>query len=268
MIWEELTGPEFAAAVETCGRVCVLPIGVIEKHGDHLPLGQDTINIRAVALEAAKLEPMMVFPFYYFGQNTYAKCEPGAIAIRFDLLLQLLESVCDEISRNGFDKIVIFNGHGGNCNMLNYFCEKLLDAQKPYSVFVQFCTSAHHKAGYLEAGYDGHGGECETSLMSVIRPDLVKSMVAAEYGKSLEREAAFRKLNAHTPSWWYAKHPRMLAADTTPATREKGKLAFRDEAEGLAELVRLVKRDDTPGRLYREFHARSRRPLEPYPGDN
>ena len=265
MIWEELTGPEFAAAVETCGHVCVLPIGVIEKHGDHLPVGQDTIQVRATALAAAELEPMMVFPFYYFGQNTHAKCEPGAIAIRFDLLHQLLESVCDEICRNGFDKIVIYHGHGGNSNMLNYFCDRLLDAEKPYSLFVTECYT--HGGKFGEAKVDGHGGEMETSAMSVIRPDLVKSMVAADYGLPLEREAEFRKLGVKTPTSWYASHPRMLCADQTVATQEKGRRILAEEAEVLAELVRLIKRDDTPARLYREFHARCRKPLEPYTGN-
>jgi creatinine amidohydrolase len=62
MFWEELTAPEFAAAVEKCGRVRALPFGVIEKHGDHLPLGPDILHVRHVAARAAALEPMMVFP--------------------------------------------------------------------------------------------------------------------------------------------------------------------------------------------------------------
>ena len=136
MNWEELTAPEFEKAVAECGEVCILPTGVIEKHGDHVPLGMDAINAHEVAERAAAVEPVMVFPFYYFGQNTHAKCEPGAIAIRFELLHPLLESVCDEIARNGFRKIIFYNCHGGNLNMLNYFCEKMLDRQKPYMVYL------------------------------------------------------------------------------------------------------------------------------------
>ena len=97
--------PSRRARTRTAGGVCILPFGVLEKHGDHLPLGTDALTAHAIAVRAAEQEPALVFPLFYFGMNTHAKCEPGAIAIRFDLLLQLLESVCDEISRNGFDKI-------------------------------------------------------------------------------------------------------------------------------------------------------------------
>ena len=75
MNWEELTAPEFEKAVAECGEVCILPTGVIEKHGDHVPLGMDAINAHEVAERAAAVEPVMVFPFYYFGQNTHVKCE-------------------------------------------------------------------------------------------------------------------------------------------------------------------------------------------------
>lgn len=257
MNWEELTAPEFAAAVKTCGRVCILPIGVIEKHGDHLPLGMDTLHAQHAARGAAELEPCMVFPFYYFGQNTHAKCEPGAIAIRFELLHELLESVCDEIARNGFDKIMILNSHGGNLHMLNYFNEKMLDAEKPYSLYIYSNGTARSGAPCREAAYDGHGGEAETSIMMVLRPELVKGQ-AADYGLPQPRETAYRERKVQTPSWWYAKHPDMLAADQTPATVEKGRELFRLETERIAEVIRLVKADEEPARLYREFHTRCR----------
>jgi creatinine amidohydrolase len=62
MNWEHLTSPEFAAAVETSGGVCLVPLGVIEKHGDHLPLGQDVIYIHDVCSLAAEREPAVVSP--------------------------------------------------------------------------------------------------------------------------------------------------------------------------------------------------------------
>lgn len=260
MNWEELTAPEFEKAVAECGEVCILPTGVIEKHGDHVPLGMDAINAHEVAERAAAVEPVMVFPFYYFGQNTHAKCEPGAIAIRFELLHPLLESVCDEIARNGFRKIIFYNCHGGNLNMLNYFCEKMLDREKPYMVYLY--STYHGRArdrSIFEAEVDGHGGEFETSVMMAERPELVKGQ-PADYGMPLKREAPFRKTGAITPTWWYADYPGMLCADRTLCSAEKGKRFLEQQLEGLIELIRLVKRDDTPLELYREFMARCTRP--------
>ena len=65
--WEELTGPDFIAAIHQSQGVCLLPFGIIEKHGPHLPLGTDLINVRFVIEKAAQQEYAVVFPAYYFG---------------------------------------------------------------------------------------------------------------------------------------------------------------------------------------------------------
>src|SRR5690554_4628985 len=123
MLWEELTAPEFEKAREKAKGVCVVPFGVIEKHGTHLPLGTDMIIARRVAEDLAKEEPVVLFPYYYFGQIFEARHVPGTIAVKPDLLFGLLDEVCDEIARNGFDKIVLLNSHGGNPMLIKYFMQ-------------------------------------------------------------------------------------------------------------------------------------------------
>ena len=66
--WEEITSPRFPAAVEKAGGVCVIPMGVIEKHGPHLPLGTDMFEARETAFQAAQKEYAIVFPPYFMGQ--------------------------------------------------------------------------------------------------------------------------------------------------------------------------------------------------------
>lgn len=257
MKWEELTGPAFGKAVEECGRVCILPLGIIEKHGDHLPLGTDAIHAYHVACRAAEAEAAMVFPFYYFGHNTHAKCEPGAIAIEFELIEELLEAVCDEICRNGFNRIIICNGHGGNNHMLGNFNYRMLDAERPYMIYILSTAAGRHNATCLEAKIDGHGGEVETSVMMAMAPELVKGPIAG-YGLPREREMEFRRLKIETPTNWYSRHPEMLRGDQTVPSAEKGRELLKLETDALVELIRLVKTDDTPVKLYKEFHARCR----------
>ena len=60
MFWEELNVNDFAASVEKCKKVCIFPIGCLEKHGNHLPLGTDIYIARDVAARAAKLEEVML----------------------------------------------------------------------------------------------------------------------------------------------------------------------------------------------------------------
>jgi len=261
MNWEQLTAPAFAKAVTACGRTCVISVGVVEKHGDHLPIGEDAIIGHAIATRAAEIETAMVFPNYIFGQNTHAKCEPGAIAIPFALLHPLLEAVCDEIARNGFNKIIAFSPHGGNHSLLNLFCEKMLDAEKPFAFYhANICLAKIPGPRIGTASVDGHGGEGETSMMLALHPEWVTATRASDYGLPLKREAAFRDRAVMTPSWWYADHPGMLMGDQTEGTAEKGEKILERNVAWLADIIRTVKNDEVAPALYREFHGRCKDP--------
>ena len=101
---EDLTSPKFAKAVDLAGGVCVIPLGVIEKHGPHLPLGTDMYESREIAFAAAKTEYAVVFPPYFAGQINEARHQPGTIAYSSELLWKMLEESCRELSRNGLKK--------------------------------------------------------------------------------------------------------------------------------------------------------------------
>ncbi len=77
--WEELTGPDFIQAVHQAQGVCVLPFGIIEKHGPHLPLGTDLLDVRFAVLNAVHQEYAVIFPEYYFwpGLRSAASNSPG-----------------------------------------------------------------------------------------------------------------------------------------------------------------------------------------------
>ncbi|MGH9551210.1 MAG: creatininase family protein, partial [Terriglobales bacterium] len=66
--WEELTAADFRSAIQQAQGTCLLPFGILEKHGPHLPLGTDLLDVRYAALHAAAEEYAVVFPEYYFGQ--------------------------------------------------------------------------------------------------------------------------------------------------------------------------------------------------------
>src|SRR6185369_163161 len=134
--WEELTGPDFPQAVARAGGVCMLPIGILEKHGPHLPIGTDLLNVRKVSLDAAQQEYAVVFPAYYFGQIFEARHEPGTVAYSLDLQLKLLQETANEMSRNGCKKILIVNGHGGNESLLPLFAQSQLSSPRDYIVYV------------------------------------------------------------------------------------------------------------------------------------
>ena len=80
--WLELTTPEFVEAVGAVCGVCLVPVGVIEKHGDHLPLGTDSLVVEQVAEDAVAEEPALLFPTLHFSQIAEARHVAGTIALR------------------------------------------------------------------------------------------------------------------------------------------------------------------------------------------
>ena len=138
MLWEDIISNDFAEAVEKAKGVCVVPVGCLEKHGPHSPLGTDTIIAREVVCRAAELEPVCLFPDLPFGDLScgHPTTPCGTISLPMETEFLLLEQLCDQIGRYGFHKILIINGHGGNNAWLTAFLEQLGNKKKNYVVGV------------------------------------------------------------------------------------------------------------------------------------
>src|SRR5216684_3088719 len=175
-----MTAAEFQQGLQKAQGTCILSFGIIEKHGPHLPLGNDLINVRYAVQHGVEQEYAVVFPEYYFGQIFEAKHEPGTIAYSAKLQLELLQETTDEMARNGCKKIVIVNGHGGNNHLLPYFAQAQMAMPHDYVVYVY--SRGAYPAGRppMHTKVDSHAGESETAHVMVSRPDLVHMDRAAE----------------------------------------------------------------------------------------
>ena len=263
--WEELTAADFRAAIQQSKGVCLLPFGILEKHGPHLPLGTDLINVRYASLQAVQQEYALVFPEYYFGQIFEAKHEPGTIAYSRELQLQLLQETTDEMARNGCKKIVIANGHGGNEHLLPYFAQGQLD--KPHDYVVYVLDGERSLPGgppKKSAGIDYHAGENETSNTMVSRPDLVHlDRAASESGADQKRLTL--PDNLYTGIWWYARFPNHYSGDGSVATKELGEWNMKGFIGAIVEAIRAAKADDESLKLQKEFYEKSQHPLDTRP---
>jgi creatinine amidohydrolase len=261
---EELTSPQFVKAVEKAGGVCVIPLGIIEKHGPHLPLGTDLFEIREVATTAAKKEYAVIFPPYYIGQIFEARHQPGTIAYSHEMMWKMLEETCAELSRNGLKKIILANGHGGSTSFLQYFCQAQLASQKDYIVvmFRGGSESEYDKEieSLKKAKLDGHAGEEETSMMYFIRPDLVDQM-AIKSQSGLNQEKLKGLKNGYTGIWWYASYPNHYASDVAEPNKRLGELLIEKDATQLAALIKYLKTNNTIEELQNEFSRRAANPL-------
>ena len=264
--WEELTAPDFVKAIAQSKNLCLLPFGIVEKHGPSGPLGTDLLNVRYLTLQAVKQEYAVVFPEYYFGQIFEARQQPGTLAYSTELQLKLLTETMREMSRNGCKKILIVNGHGGNTNLINYFAQTQLDSPKDYIVYA-FSGLGGNQADVPAAaraskpGVDGHAGEGEESNVMASRPDLVHPERAGE-----ESGANLRRLDlptgVFTAIFWYASFPNHYQGDAAGANAARGAASIEFGAQRLANAIRAVKADQSGPRLQKEFFDAAQHPLD------
>ena len=255
--WEELTAGDFTKAIEKSRNTCVLPFGILEKHGPHLPLGTDLINVRYVAVNGAKQEYAVVFPEYYFGQIFEAKHQPGTIAYSAKLQFELLQETADEMARNGCKKIVIVNGHGGNNSLLPYFAQSQLASKKDYVIYVFSRPPYPPGRPEMHSKTDGHAGESETAHTMISRPDLVRSELAGSESGANQNRLDLPQ-GVYTGIWWYARFPNHYSGDGTVATKELGEFDMKAWTDAVAGAIRAIKADSIAPRLQQEFFERAK----------
>lgn len=262
---EELTSPKFTKAVVRANGVCVIPLGIIEKHGPHLPLGSDLFESREAAFDAAKKEYAVVFPPYFTGQIFEARHQPGTISYSNELMWNMLEETCKELSRNGLKKIILLNGHGGNTSFLQFFCQSQLAKREDYIVvlFQEGRDAVLDKEieSLKKAKLDGHAGEEETSMMFVIRPDLVDQQ-ALKSESGLDQDRLEKLPFGYAGIWWYAKYPNHFASDVNTPNKRLGELLIAKTGSQVAELIRFLKKDNTIQQLQEEFFNRADNPVQ------
>lgn len=256
--WDELTYSDWQQAMELANYTCILPIGILEKHGPGIPIGADLIKAREWASRAAEREYAIVFPDYFYGQINEAKHMPGTFSLPSSLTMELLEATVAEIGRNGFKRIVLVNGHGGNPQMLRYFVQNQLESTRDYAVYFYEPQLPDELWETMNAmrktdpdGYE-HGGENEGSEMLYLRPDLMHlDRSNQESGADLQRLQLSQ--NLYTGIWWYASFPNHYAGQAEFASKELGQLYTEGIIEDLVSALKEVKQDTMTLYLQKQY---------------
>jgi len=260
--WDELTAGDWPRAITESAATMILPIGILEKHGPHAPMGSDLIHVREWAARATKREYAVVFPDFFYGQINEARHQPGTFSLPPRVVWDLLEATCDEIGRNGFKKIVIVNGHGGNPELIRYFLQTQLGRRRDYVVYfftpesdpaVDAKVQAMRKS---DAAGDMHAGERETSTLLYLRPDLMQMDRATSESGANQKRLTLPGL--YTAIWWYAGFPNHYAGEGDKATAELGRVLTEARIDALVRALRAVKADQSAPALQKEFFDRVR----------
>ena len=281
MLWTELRSDEFKDAVEKCNGVCVIPIGCVEAHGIHLPLGCDTMTVLEYCRRASELEPVCVFPAIYFGEKSGAGDFPGTIIFPTTLIWQILEQSCYEIARNGFKKIIIMNGHGGNADMLKAFVRQMIQKKPDFLVYYAYLgmsdpakilaeTEKHPYLtdedvatidDYVKSGkFDGHGGFCETSALYDVCPELIclENMEKRD-GRSRKLFSGFRQYGIYTPFAWMGDYPDSYSADPHYGINERIARAFGEcNTERLSGIFKFIREENVSVEYHKAWLAKQK----------
>ena len=223
--------------------VAVIPLACIETHGPHLPLGSDPLALDKVIERVVAMETVAVLPTLSYATVFGSVAGSGGISLHPDLAVRLLENICDEVYRNGFEKIVLLQGHGGNFHFGMPFLVRMIELGKQYALYSipVYAGKSEDIRALRESSSGGHACELETSVMMATDESLVN------LGK-MKKEAFISRPGpdvgaAQTPVFWHVRHPEMCVGEPHKATREKGEKALDLWAEGIAEILRKIKRD-------------------------
>jgi len=263
---EELTAPDFVKAVEQSQKTCIIPIGVMEKHGAQLPLGTDLYLAREYSLRAAEQEYTVVFPWYYFSQINEARHQPGTISYSPELIWKVLQETLDELNRNGFEKIILVNGHGGNNAFLNYFGMAQLSEPRDYTLYwfrPERSREVAREATELtqEDEFDSHAGNSETSMMAAAQPEVTHPERSGQQS-GVDQERMKHLQHVYTGIWWYASFPNHYGGDGSKASAEAGELLIGETVDQLVELIKQVKADESVPELQEQFFKEAENPLK------
>lgn len=267
MKWEELSVNEFEKGVVESKGVVLVPIGCLEKHGSHLPLGTDIILAREISLKASEVEKVMVFPFMPFGIVGEVKHKLGTISLSSNLIYLMLEELCDELSRNGFKKIIFVDGHGGNHNFLKYFMQSRLE--KPHQ-YITYYFDLGAKDGTFWQEYQsqfgrvyesGHACEFETASLIDVNSSLVNmKAINPEETISLHRLDYIQEATLYTGISWYADYPNQIAGDPSNADLKRGKWINERNVNRLVNAIKIVKNDEESLKLIEEYYSKHLNP--------
>ena len=259
MQWEHLTSDQFAAAVKG-QKLCILPMGVLERHGSHLPLGTDGFIAQHVATEAAKAEGGIVMPVFWIGQSNESRAFPGNISLEPLLTLKIIEQLLDEISRNGFEKILLFSWHGGNIHMTHFLAQTRLWKSHPYDLYVyEMDDVVMAQVEQILGEEANHAGKWETSLIMALFPeDVYSEEIPPERVNPLNRMKSL--VNAYNGYWWYADYPDNYTGDASSSTAEIGRKLLDVHIRSLRDCIRSILKDESTAALEMEFQKSASNP--------
>lgn len=159
----------------------ILPVGAIEQHGPHLPVGVDTYAVTHIAHAAAALitaAPVLVAPTLPYGSSHHHLPYGGTLSISTETYLRTVSDLVESLIVSGFRRIFILNGHGGNNELIQLVARDMALRHPAHIAAASYWSIAWEALVASDAqrqgGLPGHAGIFETALMLALHPQLIR----------------------------------------------------------------------------------------------
>jgi creatinine amidohydrolase len=235
MILEEISMKEFERKVKKIKTV-IIPVGSLEAHGAHLPLGTDTIEVYEIAKKVAGLVDVFVAPPLFYGICRSTSKHPGTVGITGNTLRNLIRDIIKSLNANNLKNFIIISGHASSIHLaaLQEAGESMLE-EMPSDVNISIVSAydlAQQAASNIcETDNDSHAGELETSLMLHLKPYLVKGR-----GKKEHPHFPHPLLIRNKRKYW----KNAVWGDPHKASAKKGEIISQMIINSIIELVKKI----------------------------
>lgn len=237
------TAAELQEIAKTGNAVAVLPIGAVEQHGPHLPVGTDFLSAEdaaALALQKVRSEAwFLLLPTVCYALSIEHIHVPGTITLSAETLIHTLTDIGESLLRLGVKKLVLVNGHGGNDSAIQIAGRTLRG--RGMQLYMVNGNSIRSALGAQE--YHVHADRIETSVMMANHPEMVKKeAITQELSRSIDRWHASADCRGDLISCWYIEDVGVdgVVGDPILATPDFGREFAQAQAERIAKALELA----------------------------
>jgi creatinine amidohydrolase len=251
---ERMSSPEAKVAARESNGVVIIPIGAIEAHGPHLPVGTDTIETYEIGYRAAQQAKVVIVPPIWYGNSMGTLDFPGTVAVSSEALKGFVRDILMSLIKHGYNKPVILSGHGGNHGILDILAEEIHMEMGILICRISAWGLATGPAPEAVPDYDGHGGSSETSVMLHLCPDDVDvdkfvdskpELELTEYGTPYPAPSSlYRKGPVKIPLLMGEMSEHSHHGDPNLASSERGAALLDAKIKALVEFLNALKGDE------------------------
>jgi creatinine amidohydrolase len=231
--------------------VAVLPVAATEQHGPHLPVRVDAainagIVAKAVEMMPAQL-PVLVLPMMPVGKSNEHHAFPGTLSLSHETLFRLWFDIGESVHRAGCRKLIIFNSHGGQPQVVDIVARELRVRHEMFVATATWwnITKQDDLFSAMELKHGIHGGEVETSVMLDLHGNLVSMQHARNFeplSVAIEKSGGMLTPEGGVGFGWQTQdlEPSGACGDAASADAARGALVVERAAAALVQLCREV----------------------------